>query len=90
MDKNDAALASLRLQGYDVGEQAIHPGGVVKVGIRTKDESAWVELGQQLWDLAAGRLTLAQIREGATMGGPSAPKDVPEKTVADEGDPGGD
>jgi hypothetical protein len=58
VERNDgAALASLAQQGYEIGEQATHPSGVVKVAIRSKDESAWVELGQQLWDLAAGRAT---------------------------------
>jgi hypothetical protein len=58
--RNDAALEVLKDQGFEIGESVIHNEGV-RVWIRSKDDSALVEIGWELWELAAGRLTLADI-----------------------------
>jgi hypothetical protein len=57
---NNAALEVLKDQGFEIGEPAIQDGHVL-VRIRSRDYSALVETGMDLWDLAAGRLTLDQI-----------------------------
>jgi hypothetical protein len=55
-----AAFEVLREQGFEIGELTGHAEHV-QVRIRSKDDSALVEIGGELWDLAAGRLTLAEI-----------------------------
>jgi hypothetical protein len=55
-----AALEVLKEQGFEIGESAGHDEHV-QVRIRSKDDSGLVEIGWDLWDLAAGRLTLAEI-----------------------------
>jgi hypothetical protein len=57
---NDAVLQILKEQGFEIGESVIH-NEHVRVRIRSKDDSALVEIGRELWELAAGRLTLADI-----------------------------
>ena len=57
---NNAALDALKDQGFEIGESAIQDGQVL-VRIRTRDDSALVETGRDLWELAAGRLTLGEI-----------------------------
>jgi hypothetical protein len=63
--RNDAVLEVLREQGFEIGESVIH-NEQVRVWIRSKHDSALVEIGRDLLELAAGRLTLADIgrREG--------------------------
>jgi hypothetical protein len=55
---NDQALRVLKEQGFEIGESVTHDG-CRRIWIRSKDDSALVELGPELWELAAGRLTLA-------------------------------
>ena len=57
---NELALEMLKEQGFEIGESAKRDERVL-FRIRSKDASALVEIGQDLWDLAAGRLTLAEI-----------------------------
>ena len=57
---NDAALEVLKDQGFEIGESATRDGQAW-IWIRSKDDSALVEIGRELWELAAGRLTLADI-----------------------------
>jgi hypothetical protein len=57
---NIPALEVLKDQGYEIGESAIQDGHV-RVRIRSREDSALVEPGRELWDLAAGRLTLAEL-----------------------------
>jgi hypothetical protein len=57
---DNAALDVLRDQGFEIGESAIQDGQVL-VRIRSRDDSALVETGQDLWELAAGRLTLDEL-----------------------------
>ena len=58
--RNDAVLQVLKEQGFEIGESVID-NEHVRVWIRSKDDSALVEIGRDLWELAAGRLTLADI-----------------------------
>lgn len=55
-----AALEVLKEQGFEIGESTGHDEQA-QVRIRSKDDSALVEIGGDLWDLAAGRLTPAEI-----------------------------
>jgi hypothetical protein len=55
---NDDALKVLREQGFEIGESVTHDGRR-QIWIRSKHDSALVEWGPELWELAAGRLTLA-------------------------------
>jgi len=59
--RNDAALEILKDQGFEIGEAVLHDDGRVQYRIYLKGEPAWVKAGQELWDLAAGRLTLTEI-----------------------------
>ena len=57
---NIPALEVLKDQGFEIGESAIQDGQV-RVRIRSRENSALVEPGRELWELAAGRLTLAEL-----------------------------
>jgi hypothetical protein len=57
---HESVLEALKAQGYEVGETAVQDGQAVIV-VRSTEGSALVTLGQELHDLAAGRLTLAKI-----------------------------
>ena len=57
---NSAALEALKDQGFEIGESAMQDGQVL-IRIRSRDDSALVETGRDLWELAAGRLTLDEI-----------------------------
>ena len=59
--RDSNAMLALREQGYEVGEPATHPDGVRRVALRSHDVSAWVTTGTELLDLAAGRVTLAEV-----------------------------
>ena len=59
--RDSNAMLALREQGYEVGEPATHPDGIMRVGVRSQDVSAWVTTGAELLDLAAGRVTLEGI-----------------------------
>ena len=54
------ALQVLEDQGFEIGESATQDGRV-RVRIRSREDSALVEPGRELWELAAGRLTLAEL-----------------------------
>ena len=57
---NIPALEVLKDQGFEIGESAIQDGQV-RVRIRSREDSALVEPGRELWELAAGRLTLSEL-----------------------------
>ena len=57
---NNSALEVLKDQGFEIGESAIQDGRV-RVRIRSREDSALVEPGPELWELAAGRVTLADL-----------------------------
>ena len=57
---SSAALEALKDQGFEIGESAMQDGQVL-VRIRSRDDSALVEIERDLWELAAGRLTLDEI-----------------------------
>ena len=60
--RDSNVILALREQGYEVGEPVVHPEGCTRVDVRSHDLSAWVSVGQELLDLAAGRVTLEQIK----------------------------
>jgi hypothetical protein len=63
----ESVIQALRSQGYEVGETATQDGQV-RIVVRTADASALVTVGKELHELAAGRVTLAQVaarRRGA-------------------------
>ena len=57
---NIPALEVLKDQGFEIGESAIEDGQE-RVRIRSREDSALVQPGRELWELAAGRLTLADL-----------------------------
>jgi hypothetical protein len=57
---HESAIEALRSQGYEVGETFVQDGHVRMV-VRSDDGSALVTVGKELHELAAGRLTLAQV-----------------------------
>ena len=57
---NIPALEVLKDQGFEIGESAIEDGQE-RVRIRSREDSALVQPGRELWELAAGRLTLAEL-----------------------------
>ena len=57
----ESIVQALRDQGYEVGESARHPDGQERIPVRSQDRSAWVGLGQELQELAAARITLAEL-----------------------------
>jgi hypothetical protein len=59
--RDSNAILALREQGYEVGEPARYPDGLLRVNVRSHDVSAWVTTGTELLDLAAGRVTLDEI-----------------------------
>jgi len=67
--RNDAALEFLENEGFEIGAAVIHGDGQVQITVSSKNESAMVEVGQELWDLAAGLVTLPEInaRRGRTI-----------------------
>jgi len=58
--RSESALQALKQRGFEIVEHRSEDGRVL-IGIRFKDDSALVEIGQELWDLEAGRLTLLEI-----------------------------
>jgi hypothetical protein len=55
-----SVIAALRAQGYEIGETAVQDGQA-RLVVRSNDGSALVNVGQELHDLAAARLTLSDI-----------------------------
>ena len=58
---NDAALEILGEKGFKIGAAVMHEDGQVQITVSSKNESAMVEVGQELWDFAAGLVTLTEI-----------------------------
>ena len=68
MEARDSnAILTLREQGYEVGEPALHPDGFWRVNVRSRDFSAWVTAGEELLEVAAGRLTLEAVMKQRQM-----------------------
>jgi hypothetical protein len=64
---HESVIQALKSQGYEVGETAVQEGQV-RIVVRSTDCSALVTIGNELHELAAGRLTLTQVaarRRGA-------------------------
>jgi len=68
MEARDSNLIlTLREQGHEVGEPALHPDGFWRVNVRNREFSAWVTTGEELLDVAAGRLTLDAVMKRRQM-----------------------
>lgn len=68
MDARDSnAILTLREQGYEVGDPALHPDGFWRVNVGSRDFSAWVTAGEELLEVAAGRLTLEAVMKQRQM-----------------------
>lgn len=57
----DSMIQVLKDQGYEVGEVVHHPDGQERILVRSQDRSAWVNATDELQDLAAARVILAEI-----------------------------
>jgi hypothetical protein len=57
---SESVIEALREQGFEIHESVMSTKGMI-YGVRSAAASAWVKGGDQLLDLAAGRITLAEI-----------------------------
>ena len=57
---SQAVIEALREQGFEIHESVMSTEGMI-YGVRSTAASAWVKGGGELLDLAAGRITLAEI-----------------------------
>ena len=65
--RDSNVILTLKEQGYEVGELVLHPDGFWRVNVRSREFSAWVTAGEELLDLAAGRLTLEAVMKRRQM-----------------------
>jgi hypothetical protein len=59
--RNDAALEILENKGFEIGAAVMHKDGRVQIAVSSKNDSAMVEVGRELWDFAAGLVNLPEI-----------------------------
>jgi hypothetical protein len=59
--RNDAALEILENKGFEIGPAVMHEDGRVQIAVKSEKGSAVVEVGPELWDLAAGRINFPEI-----------------------------
>ena len=57
---SESVLQALREQGFEIHESVMITEAMI-CGVRSSVTSAWVKGGDELLDLAAGRITLAEI-----------------------------
>ena len=57
---SESVIQALREQGFEIHETVMSTEGMI-YGVRSTAVSAWVKGGEELLDLAAGRITLAEI-----------------------------
>jgi hypothetical protein len=57
---SESVIEALRQQGLEIHESVMSTEGMI-YGVRSSATSAWVKAGDELVDLAAGRITLAEI-----------------------------
>ena len=57
---SESVIQALREQGFEIHESVMSTEGMI-YGVRSSVASAWVKGGDELADLAAGRITLAEI-----------------------------
>ncbi len=57
---SESVIQGLRAQGFEIHESVMSTEGMI-YGVRSTAASAWVKGGDELLDLAAGRITLAEI-----------------------------
>jgi hypothetical protein len=65
---HESAIQALKDQGYEVGETGMPQNGQMRIVVRSSDRSALVTVGQELQELAAGRVTLAEIAARRSAG----------------------
>ena len=53
-DRVTNAIQALKDQGYEVGEQAMMHDGVMRIGVRSRDSSAWVNPAKNSWNSLLG------------------------------------
>jgi hypothetical protein len=66
--RNDAALKILENGGFEIGAAVMYGDGGVRIRVSSNNRSAMVEVGQELWDLATGIVTLAEINARRNAG----------------------
>src|SRR5436190_4550625 len=59
--RDSNVILALKEQGYEVGEPVLHPDGFTRVDVRSQEVSAWVSVGQELLNLATGKVTMEEI-----------------------------
>ena len=59
--RNDAAIEMLENKGFEIGATVIHKDGRVQIAVSSKNDSAMVEVGRELWDFAAGLVNFPEI-----------------------------
>ena len=57
---SESVIQALREQGFGIHESVMSTEGMI-YGVRSTAVSAWVKGGDELLDLAAGRIMLAEI-----------------------------
>jgi len=57
---SESVIQALREQGFEIHDSVMSTAGMI-YGVRSTATSAWVRGGEELLDLAAGRITLAEI-----------------------------
>ena len=71
---SESVIQALREQGFEIHETVMSTEGMI-YGVRSTATSAWVKDGEELLDLAAGRITLAEISVRQPKQKPKAPRD---------------
>ena len=71
---SESVIQALREQGFEIHETVMSTEGMI-YGVRSTAVSAWVKGGEELLDLAAGRITLAEISERQPKQKPKAQRD---------------
>ena len=71
---SESVIEALRELGFEVHESVMSTEGMI-YGVRSTVASAWVKGGTELLDLAAGRITLAQIAVRQPKQKPDAQRD---------------
>ncbi len=57
----ESAIQELKDRGYEVGEIAQHPDGKLRIAVRSRNGFAWVNVEQELAELASGRTNLREV-----------------------------
>ena len=71
---SESVIQALREQGFEIHESVMSTEGMI-YEVRSTAVSAWVKGGEELLDLAAARITLAEIAVRQHKPTPKAPGD---------------